>query len=506
VNAVSIADLFCLYEVPDGTVAALRGLSLEVPDGERLLVHGPNGAGKTTLLRVLMGMQPASAGTARIAGVELVAADEATLSRLRLTTIGVVDQHTSRALRPELSVRDNVALQLRLGSVGRAEADSRASSLLGRMGLSALADRAPATLSGGEAQRVAVCAALAHTPRVVLADEPTGELDTAAADQVYDMLAGAVTDVGATLILVTHDQRAARIADRVVRIRDGRLSEQWSPAAPEDEVLVVDDRGWIRLPDRLRRGSGAGRGVRAALELGRIVLTGIEHHGSVESTKAPEPVCEGRSTGPVAQLKNIRLAYVERMVLDGVDLDVPPGAVTVVRGRSGSGKSSLLRVLTGLADPDDGIALLAGVGLSALDRSARAELRRRHVAVATQAGALAESLDIGENLALARQARGLSVDDQVVDEVIGALALYPVRRRAVRLLSGGERQRVTVARSLVVQRPLVVLDEPTSQQDEAHAHLVASALRRAARGGSAVLCATHDPVLVESADRVLDLD
>jgi ABC-type lipoprotein export system ATPase subunit len=292
----------------------------------------------------------------------------------------------------------------------------------------------------------------------------------------------------------------------VVRIRDGRLSEQWSPAAPEDEVLVVDDRGWIRLPDRLRRGSGAGRGVRAALELGRIVLTGIEHHGSVESTKAPEPVCEGRSTGPVAQLKNIRLAYVERMVLDGVDLDVPPGAVTVVRGRSGSGKSSLLRVLTGLADPDDGIALLAGVGLSALDRSARAELRRRHVAVATQAGALAESLDIGENLALARQARGLSVDDQVVDEVIGALALYPVRRRAVRLLSGGERQRVTVARSLVVQRPLVVLDEPTSQQDEAHAHLVASALRRAARGGSAVLCATHDPVLVESADRVLDLD
>jgi ABC-type lipoprotein export system ATPase subunit len=199
------------------------------------------------------------------------------------------------------------------------------------------------------------------------------------------------------------------------------------------------------------------------------------------------------------------VAYGERIVLDGVDLDVQPASLTVVRGRSGSGKSTLLRVLLGLADANDGVAVLAGVDLSILDRTARADLRRRHAAFAEQADALAESLDIGENLMLARAARGLPDDPGTVEEVIAELALHPLRRRAVRLLSGGERQRVAVARSLVVRRPLVVLDEPTSQQDEAHAQLVARALRRAARRGTAVLCATHDPVIAESADHVLTL-
>jgi ABC-type lipoprotein export system ATPase subunit len=504
-NAVSISDLFCLYEVPDGTVAALRGLSLEVADGERLLVHGPNGSGKTTLLRVLMGMQSASAGTAQVAGVELVAADEATRSRLRRTTIGVVDQHTARVLRPELTVRDNVALQLRLSSVGRTEAVTRASSVLDRLGLRSLAHRQPASLSGGEAQRVAVCAALAHLPRVVLADEPTGELDAASADQVYDLLADAVTAFGATLIIVTHDRNAARIADRVVRIRDGRLSEQWSPSAPDDEFLVVDDRGWLRLPETLRIPTGASRSVRAVLEFGRIVLTGTGHHGAAEPPPPAAAVPDDGPAGPVALLDSIRVAYGERIVLDGVDLDVQPASLTVVRGRSGSGKSTLLRVLLGLADANDGVAVLAGVDLSILDRTARADLRRRHAAFAEQADALAESLDIGENLMLARAARGLPDDPRTVEEVLAELALHPLRRRAVRLLSGGERQRVAVARTLVVRRPLVVLDEPTSQQDEAHAQLVARALRRAARSGTAVLCATHDPVIADSADHVLTL-
>jgi ABC-type lipoprotein export system ATPase subunit len=503
-SIVSIADLFCLYEVPDGTVAALRGLSLEVAEGERLLVHGPNGSGKTTLLQVLMGMQPPSAGTARVAGVELAGADEATRSRLRLSLLGVVDQHTMRVLRPELSVRDNIALQLRLAGTGRTAALRRAEDTLDRLGLGSFAERRPASLSGGQAQRVAVCAALAHGPRVVLADEPTGELDLAAADSVYDLLASAVAAAGATLILVTHDQGAARIADRVVRIRDGRLSEQWSPQAPHSETLVVDDRGWLRLPEPLRRQVGADRGVRAVIESGRIVLHGLGEAAEPEQS-APTAAPAERGAEPVAQLKAVSVRYGQRSVLDSLDLAVPPGALTIVRGRSGSGKSTLLRVLVGLADPDEGIAMLAGQDLSGLDRTARAVLRRRCAAVAGQSTALAESLNVIENLALARDARGLPADDDTVQDVIEALGLYPVSRRAARFLSGGERQRVAIARILVVQRPLVVLDEPTSQQDEAHAELVGQALVDASRNGAAVLCATHDPVLVELADQLITL-
>ena len=194
------------------------------------------------------------------------------------------------------------------------------------------------------------------------------------------------------------------------------------------------------------------------------------------------------------------------MVLDAYDLDVRPATLTVIRGRSGSGKSTILRVLLGLSDPDEGQVLLGGVDLSGLDRTARADLRRDVVAVSGQGGALAEPLDVEENLALARTARGLPDDPDAVASIIDALGLHPVRGRAVRLLSGGERQRVAVARSLVVGRPLVVLDEPTSQQDEAHAELVADVLASAAATGTALLCATHDPVLSAAAAEVIALD
>jgi ABC-type lipoprotein export system ATPase subunit len=503
--AVRVSDLFCLYPVPQGTVAALRGLSLRVAEGERLVVHGPNGSGKTTLLRVLMGEQASSAGEVEVADVDLAGADETTRADLRLRRLGVVEQHAARSLRPELNVRDNVGLQLRLAGVSLRTARARADVALDRLGIADLAGRAPASLSGGEAQRVVVCAALAHDPVVVLADEPTGELDAESADAVYNLLGAAVRDVGATLVLVTHDRRAARIADRVVRIRDGRLSEEWSPDEPQRETLVVDDRGWVRLPEPLRRSSGAMEGVRAAEDDGRIVLEGLQA-ASVSTRRSvaadPEPV----GSESLARLKGVRVAYGERVVLEGYDLDVATATLTVVRGRSGSGKSTILKVLLGLADPDEGQALLGGVDLAGLDRAARADLRRRVVAVSGQGGALAEPLDVAENLSLARTARGLDASDARVDEVIDAMGLHPVRGRAVRLLSGGERQRVAVARSLVVERPLIVLDEPTSQQDEAHAELLAAALAAASARGTALLCATHDPVLVAVAGHVITLD
>ena len=501
-----MSDVFCLYPVPQGTVAALRGLSLRVAAGQRLVVHGPNGSGKTTLLRVLMGEQPSSAGEVEVAGVDLAGADENTRADLRLRQLGVVEQHAARTLRPELDVCDNVALQLRLGGVRRAEARKHAYAMLERLGLEELTHRSTATLSGGEAQRVAVCAALAHGPLVVLADEPTGELDAESADDVYDLLGAAVHDLGATLVLVTHDRRAARIADRVVRIRDGRLSEEWSPDDPHAETLVVDDRGWVRLPEPLRRSSGATEGVRAEAEGDRIVLRGLgsSPDDSVVGPAAVSPDAAGAE--PVARLKGVRVAYGVRVVLDAYELDVRPATLTVIRGRSGSGKSTILRVLLGLSDPDGGQVLLGGVDLAGLDRTARADLRREIVAVSGQGAALAEPLDVEENLALARTARGLPEDSDAVASTIDALGLHPVRGRAVRLLSGGERQRVAVARSLVVGRPLVVLDEPTSQQDEAHAELVANVLAASAAAGTALLCATHDPVLSAAAGEVITLD
>jgi ABC-type lipoprotein export system ATPase subunit len=522
--AVVAHDLFCLYPTPTGHVAALRGLTLEVASGERVVLHGPNGSGKTTLIRVLSGVHVASAGTARVCGVDLIGAGEADRTALRARHLGLLDQRTARCLRPELTVLDNVALQLRLTGTGARDARARATEVLSRLDLAALGPRYPSTLSGGEAQRVAVCAAVAHRPSLVLADEPTGELDRAAADAVHDLLVEAAAGVGAALLVVTHDASAARIADRIVRIRDGRLSEQWYPADAGRETLVVDDRGWVRLPEPLRSQAGVTSGVQASRRDGAIVLTpapGASRPPEPPSEPPPEPPSEPppeppsepppeqvhiRSGAERARLRDIDVHSGGQVILAGVDLTLSAGSLTVVCGRSGSGKTTLLRVLCGLHRPDHGTVQLAGTDLSTLDRDGLARLRRRCLAVAGQEAALAETLDVLEYLALVRQIRGL---DPVPEAVLGwldALALTGLRRRSIAVLSGGERQRVAVAGVLAAQPAVAVLDEPTSQQDEANAERMAAALVGAARSGMAVVAAGHDPVLVAAADQVLDLD
>ncbi|WP_158220558.1 ATP-binding cassette domain-containing protein [Kineosporia sp. A_224] len=530
---VDVRDAFCLHPVPGGAVAALRGLTLAVAAGERVVVHGPNGSGKTTLLRVLAGEQRLSAGRAVVAGVDVGAAT-GDLAAWRGSRLGWVDQFPARTLRPELSVLDNVALQQRLAGVAADVARDRSRDLLDRLGVGPLAARTTATLSGGEAQRVAVCAALAHGPRLVLADEPSGQLDATAAEHVYDALAEAVADAGACLVLVSHDRRAARVADRVVRIRDGRLSETWVPGGPER--LVVDDRGWVRLPDALRHsGSGlveADTGSGGAIRLQpvpadpeaapseaapsgaapsapsegdrRAIARGSTSEGAPEQG-APGQGAPGQGEA-VAVACGVRKAYGDRVVLAGVDLDVRAGRLHVVRGRSGSGKSTLLRVLLGLERPDAGTVHLGGAVLADLDRAGLAALRRRTAAVVGQDVHLAETVDVRTNLELARAVRGQVPDAAHGDTVLDALGLLPLADREVRLLSGGERQRTAVARALATGPRLLVLDEPTSQLDEASAEGLARALRAAAAGGCAVLVASHDPVLVAAADEVDDLE
>jgi ABC-type lipoprotein export system ATPase subunit len=508
-------DVFCLYATPKGHVAALRGLTLDVAAGERVVVHGPNGSGKTTLMRVLTGEVAPSAGIVEVCGVDLAGAAEADRARLRSRRIGLVDQHYARTLRPEISVLDNVALQLRLAGTGRRAARERAGAALASLGLTHLARRRPATLSGGEAQRACVCAAIAHSPSLILADEPTGELDRVSAEEVYDLLGAAAAASGAALLLVSHDARAARIADRIIRIRDGRLSEEWSgspgsagPTGTVDESLVVDDRGWVRLPEPMRRRTGVRSRVRATEASESIVLTPAPHDAAPAEPAGPTvPLLPARvaDSPDVATLAGITVSRADRTILDGASMTVRAGALTIVRGRSGAGKTTLLRILCGLERPDAGSIHVAGVDLADLDRTARADLRRRLVAVGGQDTILVESVDVDENLDLVRLARGLPPDAPLVESWVRALGLAPVRRRPVRVLSGGERQRVAAARVLAAQPALAVFDEPTSRQDEAHAEIVAAALVAAARSGAAVVAATHDPVLVAAADEVVEL-
>jgi len=210
-----------LYPTGGGQVAALAGVELDVAKGEFVALVGPSGSGKSTLLNLLGGLDRPTGGTVRVGEIELSGAREAELVRYRRERVGFVFQ--SFNLLPMRSAVENVEMPLVLAGAGRSERRKRALSLLDSVRLGARANHRPSEMSGGEMQRVAVARALANSPMLVLADEPTGNLDTQTGQGILDILREAVADQGVTLVLVTHDLRVASYADRIVHMLDGHI-------------------------------------------------------------------------------------------------------------------------------------------------------------------------------------------------------------------------------------------------------------------------------------------
>jgi putative ABC transport system ATP-binding protein len=211
------------YRTPAEVVVALHGVSLVVEPGEVVAVLGPSGSGKSTLLELIGAMLLPDAGVNRFRGRDLGAMSERERARHRRSHVGFVFQDYN--LFPGMSALENVAFPLWLNRVGWRESRAQAGALIDRVGLSSRAGFLPARLSGGERQRVAVARALAVKPSLVLADEPTGNLDTARGEQVFSALRELAQVQDTAVILVTHDMRASGYADRVCELRDGRLHE-----------------------------------------------------------------------------------------------------------------------------------------------------------------------------------------------------------------------------------------------------------------------------------------
>ena len=216
---VQVHDLVMRLRSAAGVVTILDGVTLEVPAGQFVAITGPSGSGKSTLLGLVAGLDRPTAGSIRVDGVELSSLDEDALARLRLAKIGYVFQ--SFHLIPTLTAIENVAIPLELAGVE--DATARAGALLEEVGLKTRVGHYPAELSGGEQQRVALARAVANGPGLLLADEPTGNLDSATGAQIVDLLVGLHRRHGVTLVLVTHDPALAAHADRVVELRDGRV-------------------------------------------------------------------------------------------------------------------------------------------------------------------------------------------------------------------------------------------------------------------------------------------
>ena len=278
-------------------VQALQGMDITVSEGEMLGIVGASGSGKSTLLNVLGGLDRPTGGRALIGRQDLGQLSPAALDQFRRKTVGFVWQQGARNLISYLTALENIELPLTLsGQVGKA-ADQRALELLDLVGLRERKDHRLEELSGGEQQRVAIAIALANRPRLLLADEPTGELDTATAQTIYDLLRQLNKQLGLTIVIVSHDPGIARHVDRVVAVRDGKLASETLRIQKADsdehhlvELAVLDAAGRLQLPREYLEQFNIRRRVQVELTEEEILIRPPEreHHSHDQiSTLSP---------------------------------------------------------------------------------------------------------------------------------------------------------------------------------------------------------------------------
>ncbi len=271
------SDLVRIFATEGVEVQALQGLNLTVERGELVAVIGASGSGKSTLLSILSGLDTPTAGVARVAGHDLLTMRRAERTAFRRESVGFVWQQTSRNLFPYLTARENVAAVLAIaGRVGRAERATHSHELLELLGIGYAADRRPDQLSGGEQQRVAIAVGIANKPHVLLADEPTGELDDETSAEVLEAMRSVNRELGVTTLIVTHDPSVSEHVARTVQIRDGRTAtevlrstrtdEHGSQQLVAEEYAVLDRVGRLQLPDEFVSALDLRQRVRLALE------------------------------------------------------------------------------------------------------------------------------------------------------------------------------------------------------------------------------------------------
>ncbi len=292
-DALIACDRLVRIYAADGIeVQALQGLDLLVGEGELTAMVGASGSGKSTLMNILAGLDAPTAGSVRVAGHDLAAMTAADRVGYRRRVVGFVWQQTSRNLLPYLTAQQNVVLPMRFSGTPRRQRASRALELLDLLGVGHCAGRRPAQLSGGEQQRTAIATALANGPRVLLADEPTGELDSATARDVFAALQSANASLGVTVLVVTHDPAVSEQVRRTIAIRDGRTASETLRHAISDgagnptqhavEYAVLDRAGRLQLPREMVEPLGMRDRVRLEAEPDHIGVWPDDSHGGQE--------------------------------------------------------------------------------------------------------------------------------------------------------------------------------------------------------------------------------
>lgn len=309
-------NLVKIYQVAGLEVLALQGLDLTVQEGELMGIVGVSGSGKTTLMNVLGGLVRPSAGRVLVNGQNLLKLSNLALDRYRRTQVGFVWQQGARNLVPYLNARENVELPMMLAGFNAREMGKRAMELLEMVGLADRSHHYLPELSGGEQARVAIAVALANKPALLLADEPTGELDSATALTIYQAFQQLNAELGLTILIVSHDPKIARHVQRVMAIRDGKAASETrsrrnngadgrsteSQAEAEDdfeELVVLDSAGRLQVPKAYREALGIGRRASMEMTAEGLLIRPVDEEGHTLPTNTHPGEKESAQSGPI---------------------------------------------------------------------------------------------------------------------------------------------------------------------------------------------------------------
>ncbi len=486
---IQMQDVVKTYSTSDVPFVALDHVNIDIKQGEFLGITGKSGAGKTTLLNMIAGVSKLTSGNIMFHWVEngssspsipIHSLNEDKLAQWRGENIGIIYQ--SFELMPTLSLVENVMLPPDfLGAYHPTVSKKRAFELLEMVEIANHAYKIPAHISGGQKQRVAIARALVNDPHLIIADEPTGNLDSVTAETIFQIFEKLVAQ-GKTIVMVTHDESFAPRFSRRLHITDGVVTE---PSKNGTDSQVKKE---------------------AVIEL---VHTQRQESARIQIDSAPRA---NHQDTPAIVLRNVEKVYENAagkfVALKSINLQLNYGQFISIVGKSGCGKSTLLNMITGIDHPTAGEVLIGNEHIYKMSESKRSLWRGKNLGVVFQFFQLLPTLTLLENVMLPMDYCNLYPFYERPERAMELLTMVGLEDQAHKLptaVSSGQQQSAAIARALATDPSIILADEPTGNLDSRSADNVLNLFESLARKGKTILIVTHDPSITQRTDQTIIL-
>ncbi len=544
-------------------VSALRGLDMYIKEGDVASIIGPSGAGKSTLIKILCGLEKPSGGTVLIDNVNIAELSEKQMRQFRYHRMGIVNQFVGQNLLSSLSLEQNLLLPMKMKFMAREPAKKELNDLLKVLHLEKIRKNPITKVSGGEAMRASIGVALAKKPRLLLADEPTGQLDTANTNDIIETFRDLNENFGTTILVVTHDLRFRNAFKKSYIIRDGRLvgvntdldrGELEFILRPQESNLqsMIDSSQFIRLPDEVFVAGNYKHIVEFDIHPSKKfsflfnpnesntkeiyeILKRIEDYkprpeedaepielsasriGSQVSFSEIKPLLEHqfnypKKSEPLIKIENLHKSFptgrIVHEVIKGVSFTVDKGDFVVISGKSGAGKTTLMNVISGVEDPDEGNIIIKDFDVVNGNAREISDFRFYEIAMINQVNNLFSQYTVNENMIIPRvfnDREELVIND--LPSVAESVEIDHKVNQYAAELSAGERQRAALAVALARKSPIIFADEPSANLDSRLArNIITLMMETCEQHGTTIIMSTHDLSLIRPGFRLIKLE